>query len=75
MTEAQAKPGHPAELAFATTSGEAVVAAQRPRSLAARDCVKLAERDDLLCVAWSSGRINNLNATWANSFGLGEFLR
>ena len=25
--------------------------------------------------AWSSGRINTLNANWANSFGLGEFLR
>jgi len=26
-------------------------------------------------VAWSSGRINKLNANWANSFGLDEFFR
>ena len=29
----------------------------------------------LLFVAWSTGRINTLNANWANSFGLGEFVR
>ena len=54
-----------------------VGATRHPRSLSsrARDCVKTHSRDDLLFVAWSSGRINKLNANWANSFGLGEFVR
>ena len=43
--------------------------------LSERLCENSQLGDDLLFVAWSSGRINKLNANWANSFGLGEFFR